>query len=349
MIAYSASQAISPAIDRTKRFLFQRFRFWTFFKLALVAALTDGGGSSFGGNIPSGSHPQSHSFLHSYSGGPLSASDFGVLVILPAVLLGLALMLWIWYLLVRLRFAYFHCVLYGTRRIRDGWRPYAGAAMRMFQLYLAAAACVLVGFAALLVPCFFVFRGAFGAGAQPDVGAIVLVIAVAIPVVLALVFLSIAFEIITHDFMLPHMALENATVGEAWRISLASYKAEKGPFWLYGLLRVVLTIAGGIAALLALLIPGLVVALVVVAIFVGLNAALANASSAVHTVLLATEIVLAVVGAALGITAGICLGGSVATWKRQYALLFYGGRYRVLGDLLSPPSPPALPEMPVVV
>jgi len=30
----------------------------------------------------------------------------------------------------------------------------------------------------------------------------------------------------------------------------------------------------------------------------------------------------------------------VSTGVREYALIFYGGRYRVLGDILYPPPPP---------
>jgi hypothetical protein len=41
--------------------------------------------------------------------------------------------------------------------------------------------------------------------------------------------------------------------------------------------------------------------------------------------------------------AGICLGGPLSTGIREYALIFYGGRYPVLGDILEPPPPERLP------
>ena len=41
MITLSAAQAISPAIERTKQFLFRPFRLGRFLKLTLVALLTD--------------------------------------------------------------------------------------------------------------------------------------------------------------------------------------------------------------------------------------------------------------------------------------------------------------------
>src|SRR5580692_11527518 len=59
MITLSAAQAISPAIERTKQFLFQPFRVGRFLKLTLVALLTEGGMAScnFGNHLPSADTP----------------------------------------------------------------------------------------------------------------------------------------------------------------------------------------------------------------------------------------------------------------------------------------------------
>ena len=38
--------------------------------------------------------------------------------------------------------------------------------------------------------------------------------------------------------------------------------------------------------------------------------------------------------------ASVCLGGPLSTGIREYALMFYGGRYQALGDILSPPPAP---------
>jgi hypothetical protein len=42
--------------------------------------------------------------------------------------------------------------------------------------------------------------------------------------------------------------------------------------------------------------------------------------------------------------AGICLGGPVGTGIREYALIFYGGRYKELGDALYPVSGNTIPQ-----
>ena len=263
MIVYSASGAISPAIDRTKSYLFGQFRFWTFLKLCLVAALTDGSGGSFNGNFPGNNQHSSHSLLAF----PSSAADIGVLVVLPAILLALALILWIWYLIVRLRFAYFHCLVHQIREIGPGWRLHAQPAARMFQFQLVVSLIFLAVIALVALPFFFLFHGVFTSSSEPDFASILLMIATLAPFIFAFIFFSIAFEIITHDFLMPHMALEGMTVGEAWRTARARYLAEKGVFWFYGFLRVVLTIVAGIAAILILLIPLVLVALVFIVLF----------------------------------------------------------------------------------
>jgi hypothetical protein len=42
--------------------------------------------------------------------------------------------------------------------------------------------------------------------------------------------------------------------------------------------------------------------------------------------------------------ATVCLGGPLSTGVRAYALMFYGGRYPALGDMLYPAAAPPLPE-----
>ena len=136
MFAYSASQAVSPAINRTRTYLFRPFRFSTYLKLAAVATITEGFGGSIGFNQH---HAQGHAFAAAatLSGGLFSwDSAAGVAAIAALVLAFIALAVYIFYLVTRLRFAFFHCLVHQTREILPGWRRYAVESMRMFTFSL---------------------------------------------------------------------------------------------------------------------------------------------------------------------------------------------------------------------
>jgi hypothetical protein len=51
------------------------------------------------------------------------------------------------------------------------------------------------------------------------------------------------------------------------------------------------------------------------------------------------QVFFGVVAFGIAVLVGICLGGPVSTGIREYALMFYGGRYQALGDILYPPPP----------
>lgn len=141
MPAYSAAQVISPAIQRTKWYLFQPFRLGRFLKLALVATLTEGGFSScnFSTGIPS-SHSGSGSHLpFHWPIWHLPAMPILIGLIAAVSVIVIAVWILISYLLIRLRFSYFDCVLRGQDRIGPAWRLYHRQAMA-------------VPFAALLEP-----------------------------------------------------------------------------------------------------------------------------------------------------------------------------------------------------
>jgi len=104
----------------------------------------------------------------------------------------------------------------------------------------------------------------------------------------------------------------------------------------YALLRVVLPFIASICVVMILAIPGLAVVGVIAALEFGLHSAFADASggSAVAGVLL--QVFFGLIAVGLTLLASICLGGPLSTGVREYALVFCGGRYRLLGDLLYP-------------
>ncbi len=125
MSSISAADSVSFAIQRTRDLLFRPFRWGTYLKLGLVALITEGIGSNSHFNS---NHGSGHG-AHVYPQGPVinSLQDIKpewIVVIAVACLLALIISIVIFYLVTRLRFAFFHCLVQNTTQIAPGWRLY---------------------------------------------------------------------------------------------------------------------------------------------------------------------------------------------------------------------------------
>jgi hypothetical protein len=343
MNVFSATQAISPAIERTKNYLFRPFKWSTYLKLSVVASLTEGGSSGFNSNIPSGNHTSSS--LSSFPSFNLSSVVIALIVI--GVLAFIALCIYLSYLIIRLRFAYFHCLAHQTKVIRPAWGLYRTQGMRYFI------ASIIIGLIFLFVMVLVALPFVFGfyrlylsnqAGESLNVGVLLLLLLPFIGIVICLCLVAYAVNAVMHDFILPHMALENMRFSEAWEAVKPRIRAEKGSFALYLLMRAILPAAAYIATVIVMIIPLLVVIGILVLSGVGFHAAFENTTGVIAFIGIFIEVVLVLIGIAFVLLLGFSLGGPIATWIRNYALLFYGGRYQALGDILSPPLP--LPPTP---
>jgi hypothetical protein len=259
-----------------------------------------------------------------------------------AVLLAMLLSLVAFYLITRLRFAFFHCLTHNIKEIRPGWRLYREQATRFFWLNLG----VGVGFLLLVVLVALPFVAGFirlfhetPPGGPPDWGLLLSLVLPLIPVLILLALAGFALDVILRDWMLPHYALEDATAGEAWQEVWDRITAEKSQFAVYALLRLILPVIAMVALLIVLVIPGLMVAGSVAAIVYAIHSAFADATGASALIGILLQVFFGVVAFGFALLASICLGGPLSTGLREYALIFYGGRYQALGDLLDPPPP----------
>jgi hypothetical protein len=112
--------------------------------------------------------------------------------------------------------------------------------------------------------------------------------------------------------------------------------AEKRQFLVYGLLRVILPTIAAIGAFIVLALPGLMVAGSVAAIEWGVHSMFSGATGSSWLVGILLEVFFGVVAFGFAVLASICVGGPLSTGLREYALIFYGGRYKALGDFLYP-------------
>lgn len=342
MYVLSATEAISPALNRTRDLLFRPFRWGTYLKLCGVAVLTEGtwanlrshgsGPSPVGG----GGHP----------GFNIDPGMIAVLIALAALMIVFAVVLL--YVTVRLRFALFHCLVHRTKELTPGWHMYRQQAMRFFLLsivvgagFLAVAAVALAPF----VPGFVrVFHETQAAGHLVLEDFLPLILQLA-PVLMLLCLAGVAVDVVMRDFMLPHMALENASAGEAWAAALDRIGEEKGAFFLYAILRVLLPFAATVALTIVLILPAVILFGIPGVLFALAHAAQVHSTGASWLAMVLLEVVLGIFMAALGVLMTIVFAGPVSIAIRSYALFFYGGRYEALGNILSPPAQVA-PEAP---
>lgn len=337
MRAFSAAEAISPAINRTREFLFAPpFRWTTFLKLCLVAAITEG----LGTNLQSNANK-------SHSGGDVGPMIYHfppmiIAAVVAASLLLLIVVLLIFYVMTRLRFAYFHCLTTNTRLLKPGWNLYRPQANRFFRMNVAVGICFVL-MAGLMVSPFIpgfirLFRG-IQQGNGPDISLILSLALPLIPIFMLIVVAAIALDIILRDGMLPHYALDDATAGQAWSALWERVLAEKGAFFAYGILRIVLPVISFIGIFVVLLVPGLVLLGSVAGAEYAIHSAFSDAAGAVAAIGAVLEIFIGVIALGFALVIGISIGGPVSTAIREYALVFYGSRYQKLGDMLFASAP----------
>jgi hypothetical protein len=340
MYPISAADSVSLAVQRTKEFLFRPFAWGTYLKLGLVAILTEGIGSNF----HSGSSHAKPSGTGPMNGLPFDFTPQVIAVIVAAVLVAIVLGIVIFYFITRLRFAFFHCLIHNTKQIRPGWKFYREQASRFFWLNLGVGFCFLLIVGLIAIP----FVGGFwrlihdtAPGGQPDIMQVLALVLPLIPIVILLVLAGLVLDIILRDWMLPHYALDDASAREAWQKVWENITAEKRQFLVYVLLRLILPMIAGIAVFVVLLIPGLVLAGAAAAAIYAVHTSFADATGAAMVAGIAIQAFFGVIACGFALLASICLGGPVSTAVREYAILFYAGRYPALGEILEPMPPPA--------
>lgn len=263
-------------------------------------------------------------------------SGFAVLVVIAAFV-SLDLLLLGWYAIVRLRFTVFHAVLRESPGVREGWQHYGKAADRLFRGTLLAT------FTNLALISLFAIAVGLGVNTvmnvrtsdgKLDPGVFLLMFFPTLAFGAAVLLLVLLTRVVLHDFILPHVALENATVREAWRAVRQRIRADREGFFSYLLLRALFTIVGG-ALLWAI---GFLVVWPVFwmlgASAAGYNNLLADVTGWAELCRIALNVLMLLVGAGVGVVAAAVLGGPMAVFLRAHAMYFYGSRYAALGEHL---------------
>ena len=350
MPVLSAADSVSPAMERAKAMLLP-FRFKTWLKLGFIGWLAGELGSASlnfqnpnfqGLTLP---HSTTSSSPHPFPGIHMPNQMIVTLLVCAAVLL-LAFMILFTFLFSRFRFVLFDCVVTRDVAIGRGWHKYRAQGSNYFVFWLLVSLAGLLSFAAVVgIPIWRAWRsGVFDhLGDDPSqifvfIGSIFLGI-----ILLALVYFVVLT--LTKDFLVPFMALDNLTVGEAWSVLKTMLKAEPVAFLAYLGLKFVLLIAGTImlAIVLAMAIFILLIPFVIVGVII---AAAAHAAMSIP-VLIALGILAGLIFGTLFAILGLVACAPLTAFFGSYSLYFLGGRYPKLGMLLWPPPAAAPAPLPV--
>lgn len=342
----SAVDAISPAFQHAKQQLLQPFRFSQWVRLALVGFLAgelgSGGGCNANFNLPSTHHQRgSEQFLG--AAWPSQLADHPAMLaglIISLIVIGLGLFVLFIYINSVMRFILFDSIVAKECHIRQGWlrRRHHGLRFFVWQILL-----MLVSFAAFvfLIGIPLAFAWVVGWFDHPSEHLLPLVLGgiVLFLLFLALVLVLAVVHVMTKDFVVPQMALEDISAMEGWRRLWLWLQAEKGGYAGYIAMKIGLAIAAGIALAIITVIVFLVLLIPVGG--VGVVAVLAGKAAGltwdVYTITLAVVVGCIVLAVLIFVFSLISV--PVVVFFPAYSIYFLAARYPALAALLWPPPP----------
>ncbi len=334
----SAVDVINPAFQHAKQQLFRPFRFGQWVRLAFVGLLAGemgSGGCNFNYRFPSTSHPQGSDQSLGSALGLDPALLAGLITFL--VVAGLGLFVLFTYINSVMRFILFDSIIARECHIRKGWNRHGRHGLQLFvwQILLTlaffAAIAVLLGLAVALA-----WRLDWIAHPGEHLLGLVLGGCVALLLLFTLILAFAVVHVMTKDFVVPQMALEDISAVEGWRRLWAWLKAEKAGYAGYIGMKIVMAIGAGIVFGMITLMIFFVLLIPIGG--VGLLAVLAGkAAGLTWTFYTIALVVLAgCVALAIFLFAASFISVPAVVFFPAYAIYFFAPRYPILAALLWP-------------
>jgi hypothetical protein len=343
----SAVDAISPAFEHARQQLTRPFRANQWAKLGLVGLLA-GEMSSGGGGCNPGSfqmpHPNhSQRFLEL----PFPSAIFTASLI--AVLVVAAFFLFILFLYVNsvMRFVLFDSVVAKECRIWQSWSRRQGPGRRFFIWQILLALASIMGFTILAgIPAGFAFLVGWLRNPKEHMIPLILGGMALFFVLLLFVVVLMLVHVMTKDFVVPQMALEEIGAIEAWRRLWPRIKGEIGGYSAYIGMKIVMAIGAAI-------ILGIVSAIVMLLFLIpigGLGAVAVIGGMAAGLTWNLYTITIAVVVGSIAVFSLLYVISLVSVpavvFFPAYSIHFFASRYPALDALLHPVLPPVVPPPP---
>ena len=338
----SAVDSIPLALEHTKQQLFKPFRISQWTKLAFVGLLARELGANGFNRSNFNLHPHPGVGPHIALPAPLGI-EHALLAgfVASAVVASLAVGIILMYVSSVMRFVLFDSIILRECHIRWGWSRRLGPGWKYFVWKLLYLLLILGAIAIFIgIPLAVVFANGWFRAPKEHLA----------PLVLGGIFLFFVFFVffvatalifvLTKDFVIPRMALENVDVMEGWRRLWPMMGAEKGAYVAYVVMKIVLAIIVGILTSVATLILGLIIAVPSVAL--GILAVLTGKSAGMtwnaQTIALAVVIGAVLLAVFLYLVSLIYVPAIV--FFPAYSIYFFAARYPRLNAALFPPNTP---------
>lgn len=337
----TAVDSITLALEHTKQQLFKPLRIGQWTRLAFVGLLAGELGSS--GCNRSNFHFPRHPGASPHIQFPGSLGiDPALLVAIAAVIIAaLAIGIILMFVGSVMRFILFDSIIARECHIRLGWNRRLGPGWRYFVWKLLYVLLTLAGIVVLVgIPSAFAFAGGWLRQPKEHLPALVLG-GITLFLVLLIFFVATAvILILTKDFVVPQMALENVDTMEGWRRLWPMMKAEKGAYAAYIAMKIVLAFVAAILIGITTLILGLIIAIpsIVLGILAVLTGKTAGLTWNANTIALAVVIGCILLAVFFYLVSLISVPAIV--FFPAYSIHFFAGRYPRLSAVLYP-APPA--------
>ncbi|HEV2470141.1 MAG TPA: hypothetical protein VGS78_13200 [Candidatus Sulfotelmatobacter sp.] len=343
----SAVDTIPLAFQHTKRQLLQPFRFGQWTRLAIVGLLAGEMGSG-SGNFSSPFKSMPHQAPPSM-GGMFPGINLALIAALVSaiVVLGFIIALVFLYISSVMRFILFDSVLTRECRIRDGWSRRQGTALNYFWWQLGYGIVMFLGVVVIVgIPAAVAFGMGWFAAPHAHMEALILTGVAVFAVFCFFMIAAVLGQVLTKDFVIPQMALEDIGPIEAWRRLWPMIEGEFNSYAMYVLMKIVLAIGAGIIIGIAALIVAAVVAVpiagvVIAAVLAGKSAGLTWNVLTITGAVVVGCIVLAILFYVIALVSVPAI-----VFFPAYSIYFFAPRYRPLSVALYPPPNSPLSPLP---
>jgi hypothetical protein len=342
----SAVDAISPAFEHARQQLTKPFRASQWAKLGLVGLLAGEMGSGGGGcnpgsfQMPTRPNNSQHLLAAMPSVNPMVYAS----LIAALIVTGLVLLVLFLYVNSVMRFVLFDSVVAKECRIWHSWSRRQGPGRRFFVWQILLTVASVVAFTILVgIPAGFAFVVGWLRNPKEHLIPLILGGMALFFVFLLFVVVQLLIHVMTKDFVVPQMAMEEISAVEGWRRLWPQIKQEKGGYAAYIGMKIVMAIGAaiilGIASaivMLLFLIP--IGGLGAVAVIGGMAAGL---TWNLYTITIAVVVGSIAIFSLLYVISLISVPAVV--FFPAYSIYFFASRYPALDALLHPAPPPVIP------